>query len=147
MYPGLWIRIHFLRIRIQQFFRMRIRIQVQIDKICKKINSWRVFNNCKNIKDCSKVGNNEACANLLLKNWMHLQLLAISLHFFCFYMTNFPSWIHADPDPQPWTYRYLHKHWWTQDFLAVTRGWQMLRIVPLHSKDGFTVVSKHGRKF
>ena len=29
--------------------------------------SWRVFLSCKNIKDCSKVRNNGACANLLLK--------------------------------------------------------------------------------
>ena len=30
--PGLWIRIHFIRIRIQQFFWMRIRIQIRIQE-------------------------------------------------------------------------------------------------------------------
>ena len=34
---GLWIRIHFLRIRIQIFFSMRIRILSQPNKICKKL--------------------------------------------------------------------------------------------------------------
>ena len=34
---GLWIRIHFLRIRIQLFFSMRIRILSQPYKICKKL--------------------------------------------------------------------------------------------------------------
>ena len=33
---------------------------------------------------CSKVRNNGTYANLLLKNLINLQLLAISLHFFCF---------------------------------------------------------------
>ena len=31
---GLWIRIHFLRIRIQLFFSMRILIQIQLKQIC-----------------------------------------------------------------------------------------------------------------
>ena len=64
---GLWIRIHFMRIRIriQQFFWMRIRIQVQV-----QLNQiWR---------------NNGACANLNLNNFIKLQLLVISLHFFSF---------------------------------------------------------------
>ena len=46
--------------------------------------SWRVFLSCKNIKDCSKVRNNGACANLHLNNFIKLQLLAISVHFFSF---------------------------------------------------------------
>ena len=33
---GLWIRIHFMRIRIQQFFWMRIRIQVQLNQLWRK---------------------------------------------------------------------------------------------------------------
>ena len=124
MVSGLWIRIHFMRIRIQQIFWMRIRIririqvqvQVQLNQIWRK-KSWRVFLSCKNIKDCSKVRNNGACANLLNKHLIKLQLLAISLHFFSFQLTNLPSWIrililnadpdpgrkmNADPDPQPW---------------------------------------------
>ena len=44
LYAGLWISIHFFRIRIQQFFWMRMRIQevkwmrirIQLDKFCKK---------------------------------------------------------------------------------------------------------------
>ena len=38
----------------------------------------------KNIKDCSKVRNSGACTNFLFINLLNLQLLAISLHFFCF---------------------------------------------------------------
>ena len=38
----------------------------------------------KNIKDCSKVRNNGACANLHLNNFINLHLLAIDLHFFSF---------------------------------------------------------------
>ena len=74
---GLWIRIHFLRIRIQiqQFFSMRIRIQLFFKcrsggssfKKFVKNNLIRVFFSWKNIKDCSKVRNNGACANLLTK--------------------------------------------------------------------------------
>ena len=49
---------------------------------------------------------------IYFKNWIKLQLLAISLPFFCFYLKIFQSWIriqeinwmriHADPDTQPW---------------------------------------------
>ena len=56
--------------------------------IFKVFFSWK-----KNIKDCSKVRNNEACKNLLLKNWINLLILSISLHFFCFYLKIFLSWI------------------------------------------------------
>ena len=38
----------------------------------------------KNIKDCSKVRNDGACANLLIKNLIKLQFLAFYLHFFSF---------------------------------------------------------------
>ena len=51
-----------------------------------------------NIKDCSKkdltiIG---ACANLLFKNLMTLQLIQFFLHIFCLYLENFPPppWIH-----------------------------------------------------
>ena len=54
---------------------------------------------------------------MYFKNWIKLQLLAISLPFNWFYLKNCPSWIririlnadpdpgskmNADPDPQPW---------------------------------------------
>ena len=45
------------------------------------------FLQLKKTEDCSKARNNGACAYLILKNLIKLQLLAISLH--------------ADPDPQP----------------------------------------------
>ena len=83
---GLWIRIYFMWIRIQQFFWMRIRIQVQLNQIWRN-KSWRVFLSWKkNIKGCSKVRSNKDCENLLLilKNLINLQLLAISLHFLNF---------------------------------------------------------------
>ena len=50
----------------------------------KKKNQEEFSQVVKNIKYRLKVRNNEACANLLLKNLMKLQLLAISLHFFSF---------------------------------------------------------------
>ena len=37
VHPGLWIRIHFLRIGIQRFFSMRIRIGIQPNKIGNKL--------------------------------------------------------------------------------------------------------------
>ena len=69
---GLWIRIHFLRIRIQQFIWMQIRIQLpkkcwsrsSSNKFFFFITLRRVFFSCK--RHCSKVRNNEDCANLLL---------------------------------------------------------------------------------
>ena len=51
----------------------------------------------KDIKDCSKERNNETCANLVNLKKIKLQLLPISLHFFCFYiLINF---FLLDPDP------------------------------------------------
>ena len=121
---GLWIHIHFLRIRIHQFFWMCIWIHLlkkcgswsSLTKFVKK-NAWRVFFIVvKHIKDCSKARNNGALGKFTLKNLINLQFLAISLNFFCFYLKNFPSWIririqyadpvpgdkmNADPDPQP----------------------------------------------
>ena len=66
----------------------------------------RVFFSCK--RHCSKVRNNEDCANLLL-NLNKLQLkpvtLPIFLHLLSFYLTIFPSWfrigiLNADPYPE-----------------------------------------------
>ena len=39
--PGLWIRIHFLRTRIQRFFLMRIRIQLLFK--CRSGSSFKIF--------------------------------------------------------------------------------------------------------
>ena len=64
---GLWICIYFLRIRIQLFFSMRIRIHLQFsDK------------NAQNHK-------NHGAVNILIK----CQLSPISLHFFSFFLTFF----------------------------------------------------------
>ena len=70
----------------------------------KKKNHEEFSQVVKNIKDCGKVRINGACTNLLLKNLIKLQFLAIYLHFLSFQLTILPSWIriHADPDPQPW---------------------------------------------
>ena len=50
----------------------------------KKKNHEKFSQVVKNIKHCSKLRNNGACENLLLKNVIKLQLLAIFLHFFSF---------------------------------------------------------------
>ena len=50
----------------------------------KKKNHNQFSQVVKNIKDCSIVRNNGACANLLFLNFINLQLLAIFLDFFCF---------------------------------------------------------------
>ena len=50
----------------------------------KKKNHEEFSQVVKNIKDCSKVRNNGACANLHLNNFIKLQLLAISLLFSVF---------------------------------------------------------------
>ena len=47
----------------------------------KKKNHEEFSQVVKNIKDCSKLRNNGACENLLLKNLRKFQLLAIFLHF------------------------------------------------------------------
>ena len=50
---GLSIPIHFLQIRIQQFFSIRIRIQLK--KLCKKLPDEEFSEVEKNKEDCSKV--------------------------------------------------------------------------------------------
>ena len=78
---GLWICIYFLRIRIQLFFSMRIRIHLQFsDK------------NAQNQK-------NHGAVNILIK----CQLSPISLHFFSsfeLFSLNF-SLLDPDSNPQP----------------------------------------------
>ena len=84
---GLWVRIHFMRIRIQQFFWLRI--QVQLNQIWRK-KSWRVFLSCESKTQWS-------LCKFTFKN-------LINLHFFCFSWMRIriqkEKWI-ADPDPQP----------------------------------------------
>ena len=46
----------------------------------------------RNIKDCSKVRNNGACANLL-KHLNKIAIITSFLAFFCFYLKIFPSFI------------------------------------------------------
>ena len=86
-FPGLWIRIHFMRIRIQQFFWMRIRIriqvQVQLNQIWRK-KSWRVFLSCKKHKRLLKSKKKWSLCKFTFFKLIKLQLLAISLHFFSF---------------------------------------------------------------
>ena len=64
LYPGLWIRIHFMRIRIQLFFfSLRIRIQLlfecgsgsSLNKFVKKSPYEEFYGVEKDEKDCSKV--------------------------------------------------------------------------------------------
>ena len=104
--PGLWICIHFMRIRIQQFFWMRIRIQVQLNQIWRK-KSWRVFLSCKKHKRLLKSR----------KQWILCKFtLAVISNFLAFFMFLFDKFtllepdpnldpgvkMNADPDPQPW---------------------------------------------
>ena len=72
--------------------------------------SW-VFLSCKKHKRLLKSKKNGACANLLLKNLINLQLLLICnfLAFFLFLVNKFTlpdpdpgGKMNADPDPQPW---------------------------------------------
>ena len=107
---GLWVRNHFLRIRIQQFFWMRIRIQLSINadpdptqKKKKKKNLCRVFGLWKRHKRLLKSKEKWRLCKFTLKIWINLQLLPIFLHIFCSYLTIFSSWIririlNADPD-------------------------------------------------
>ena len=94
---GLWIRIHFLRIRTPQFFWKRIRIQ--------EVKWMRIHvgpDPCK--KQWSFV-------QIYFKSWIKLQLLANFLVFFLFLFEKFSllnqdpdpgGKMNADPDPQPW---------------------------------------------
>ena len=95
---GLWIWIHLLRIRIQQYFSMRIRIQPK--QICYKLPYEEFFFSWKKHKSVKQW----SLCKFTLKIWINLQLLPISLHFFWFNLKIFPSQIriYADPDPQPW---------------------------------------------
>ena len=104
LWPGLWIHIHLLWIRIHLFFSMRIRIQQlfkcrsgsesSLTKFEEKkilINSWRRH------QDCSKVKNHGAGPNLQKKfnlNYNFFQLFFI----FSVFSSKFSS---MDPDPQP----------------------------------------------
>ena len=87
--------------------KMRIRIQIKLNKVCKKINAWRVLYSCKTHKRLLKSKKQWSFGQInFQKNSINLQFLAISLHFFCFYLKNFPSWIrihilNTDPDPDP----------------------------------------------
>ena len=87
---------------------------IQPNKVRKKITQEEFFIVVKHMKDCSKVRTNGALGKFTFKNGINLQFLAISLHFFCLYLTNCPSWIRIriqkvkrmrildDLDPQPW---------------------------------------------
>ena len=94
---GLWIRIHFMRILIQLFISMQIRIQqlfkrirIQSNKICSKL----LHEEFKKTKKFSKVKNNGACPHLLNFLKIKLQFLPISVNFFLFFPPEiFPSWI------------------------------------------------------
>ena len=99
--------------------KIRIRIRIQLNKICKTINSWRAFYSCKNHEILLKRKNQWSLCKFTFKNWINLQLCSIFLHFSVFIWKTFPpgsgsaygmririqegKWIriHADPDPQP----------------------------------------------
>ena len=104
LYQGCGSAFIFLRIRIQLFFSMRIRIQ-QLKKcesgssLTKFVSNY--FMKCWNRqKDCSKVINNGVCPHLVNRYFLiKLQFSSIFLAFFLFFPSNFPL---LDPDPQPW---------------------------------------------
>ena len=85
--------------------------------------SWSVFLTFKKLKNCSKVRNNWACANLLYKKLYKVAVISKFLtfryflvdifilldpdpepHIECWSVSRRGKWmrIHADPDPQPW---------------------------------------------
>ena len=97
--PGLWIRFHFLRIRIQLLISMRIRIQQLFKCGSRSQSSLTKFvttyfmPRSKDKKDYSKVKNTGACPHLLYlkkKNYNFYQFPCI--FFWCFPKI-FPSWI------------------------------------------------------
>ena len=83
LFSGLWIRIHFMRIRIQQFFWMRIRIQVQLNQIWRK-KSWRVFSSCKKHKRLLKSKKQWSLCKFTFKKLNKLAVISNFLTFFCF---------------------------------------------------------------
>ena len=86
--PGLWIRFHFLRIRIQLLISMRIRIQ-QLFKcgsrsqasLTKFVTTY-FMTRSKDKKDCSKVKNTGACPHLL---YLKKKKITISTNFLAFF--------------------------------------------------------------
>ena len=93
--PGLWIRFHFLRIRIQLLISMRIRIQQLFKCGSRSQSSLTKFvttyfmTRSKDKKDYSKVKNTGACPHLLYLKKIKLQFLPISLHFFLVFSLKF----------------------------------------------------------
>ena len=95
---GLWIRNHFLRIRIQQFFSMRIRIQLHfkcgsgLDPDPASKTMWKK-------QKVAQVNTNGACANLsnlMLSSWIRI-LKADPV-------PDQAGKMNADPDPQPYNF-------------------------------------------
>ena len=67
------------------------------------ITLWRVCCSWKNKKRYLKSKKKPwSWSKLTLKVLIKLQLSPIFLHYFCVFSSIFPSWFHADPDPQPW---------------------------------------------
>ena len=109
--PVLRIHILFLWIRIQLFFSMRVRIQMQI---------WiqiPLYKTACDFKLVKKYLNTECWASAPIFNWIFfflilikIQLFTISKHFFWFFPLIFffldpdpGRKLNADPDPQPYT--------------------------------------------
>ena len=70
--------------------KIRIRIRIQLNKICKTINSWRAFYSCKNHEILLKRKNQWSLCKFTFKNWINLQLCSIFLHFSVFIWKTFP---------------------------------------------------------
>ena len=80
------------------------RIQSQLKKNCSKFPYEEFSEVEKGKNDCSKVKNHGAGPNFLTKIPIKLLPVLISMHFFCFFLKIFPSWIwirvlNSDADP------------------------------------------------
>ena len=102
LYPGLWIRIHFMRIRIHLFFfSLRIRIQLlfecgsgsSLNKFVKKSPYEEFYGVEKDEKDCSKVKTMEQvqiyCNFFFFMKYLPIITIPISLHFFLVFFFKF----------------------------------------------------------
>ena len=81
------------------------RIQSQLKKNCSKFPYEEFSEVEKGKNDCSKVKNHGAGPNFLTKIPIKLLPVLISMHFFCFFLKIFPSWIwirvlNSDADPR-----------------------------------------------
>ena len=72
-------------------------IRIQPDKMCNKL----LHEELKKTKKIAQKLKTMKLVQIYLSFFL-LQFLPVSLHFIFFYL-NFLMWIHADPNPQPWS--------------------------------------------